>query len=221
MQTRFCFSKFRRYCRNTGIFLGQDSIPRLKTTAQLDATRQTTNNSFRRNLSKVICMPFCLRRFHPYTIYSPFFLGIVCSYSLGHQMQKQQTWLWDAFASKWPPGQKAGDSVRGGISPPCSGSHACHSHTHKTRGSWTHLSSQHPLFNSPFSGASTKANLPEWNSSSPSVHLTPILAPEPTLSPVYSSEMQFQNFFNNSFCSSHRIWPLLLDPTRCMPKTAF
>jgi len=75
MQTRFCFSKFRRYCRNTGIFLGQDSIPRLKTTAQLDATRQTTNNSFRRNLSKVICMPFCLRRFHPYTIYSPFFLG--------------------------------------------------------------------------------------------------------------------------------------------------
>jgi len=140
---------------------------------------------------------------------------------LGDSMQKQQTWLWDAFASKWPPGQKAGDSVRGGISPPCSGSHACHSHTHRTRGSWTHLSSQHPLFNSPFSGASTKANLPEWNSSSPSVHLTPSLPPEPTLSPVYSSEMQFQNFFNNSFCSSHRIWPLLLDPTRCMPKTAF
>lgn len=68
-----------------------------------------------------------------------------------------------------------------------------------------HLSSQHPLFDGPFSEeavARTSANLPEWNS--PSVHRPP--PPLSTVSPVYSSEMQFQNFFNNSFCSSHRFW---------------
>lgn len=161
----------------------------------LQKKKKNPNNSCIRNLSQAICMP---------SIYCNFFLGFLrgrelCSY------QKQQTWPRDAFASKWPPWTKS-RGLRPRRDFPAMLRQPCVSLTQPSRGSWA-IIYRHSIRCSMV--LFRRRPWPEpvrtyQNGTAPrcTVHHPPLS----TVSPVYSSEMQFQNFFNNSFCSSHRFW---------------
>lgn len=173
-----------------------------------------TGNSFRRNLNKVICMPFRLKSYPVPGNWLRIFGEFQCGPQNNYKRKKNnKTPLWDAFASKWPTDWWVGGYTVFGrmgmdwrTSSLRSGSHACHSHSHRAGTIYRHsIRCSIVLFGNEPTGMER-----------PSQPLIPSPRPGTVYIPLSALRLFIRNAISKFFSTTSSALR-----TRCMPKTAF